>query len=155
MYGNSATSVQHVRKWCQLFLEGRENVDDEYRVGRPRSVSTTSLSIKINKLIRADHHTNVSWIAKQVNTSVSTVHNTVRKELKYRKVCAHWIPHSLSEQQKTARLQISPICLAHYRKEGNAFLDRIITGDETWCHQFIPLSKLVFPDDLLKSVQTL
>ncbi len=79
VYGNSTMSVQHVRKWCWLFCEGRENVDDEFRVGRPRSVSTISLSMKINKLIRADCHIDVLWIAKQVNASVGTVHNIVRK----------------------------------------------------------------------------
>ncbi len=54
MYGISTMSVHHVRKWCRLFREDRENVYVKYVVGRPRSVSTTSLSMKIDKLIRAD-----------------------------------------------------------------------------------------------------
>ncbi len=97
--------------------------------------------MNIDKLIGADHHINMPRIAKQVNPSVGTGHNIVRKELKYRKICAHWIPHSLSEQQKTVQLQTSQKCLVRYYKEENVFLDRIITGDETWCHRFIPLSK--------------
>jgi hypothetical protein len=28
--------------------------------------------------------------------------------------------------------------LLHYEKEGNAFLFRILTGDERWFHHFIP-----------------
>ncbi len=37
VYGNPTMNVQHVRKWCRLFCEGRV-VDDEYSVRGPGGV---------------------------------------------------------------------------------------------------------------------
>jgi hypothetical protein len=38
-------------------------------------------------------------------------------------------------------MQVCQDLLNHYEAEGDSFLDRIITGDETWCHQYEPESK--------------
>ena len=35
VYGKACISVQHVRKWCREFSEGRTDVHDEQRSGRP------------------------------------------------------------------------------------------------------------------------
>ncbi|KAG8283040.1 hypothetical protein J6590_023570 [Homalodisca vitripennis] len=35
VYGENCTSVQHVRKWCREFSEGRMEIHDENRSGRP------------------------------------------------------------------------------------------------------------------------
>jgi hypothetical protein len=35
-------------------------------------------------------------------------------------------------------MQISQDLLNHCEAEGDSFLDRIITGDETWCHHYKP-----------------
>ena len=39
MYGDNAMSDGRVRKWVRMFNEGRENVHDEARSGRPSSVN--------------------------------------------------------------------------------------------------------------------
>jgi len=33
-------------------------------------------------------------------------------------------------------IQVSQDLLKQYEAEGDSFLDHIITGDETWCHQY-------------------
>jgi hypothetical protein len=38
-------------------------------------------------------------------------------------------------------MQISQDLPNHCEAEGDSFLDRIITGDETWCHHYEPESK--------------
>ena len=38
--------------------------------------------------------------------------------------------------KKTARVRISGTLLARYEKEGDAFLHRIVTCDETWVHHY-------------------
>jgi len=37
VYGDKCMSIQHVRKWCREFSEGRSDVHDEPRSGRPSS----------------------------------------------------------------------------------------------------------------------
>jgi hypothetical protein len=42
-------------------------------------------------------------------------------------------------------MQICQELLNQYESEGDSFLDRIITGDETWCHHYEPESKWHLP----------
>ncbi len=51
-YGSPVMSVQAVRKWCCLFKSGRMNVFDEEWEGRPVSVSTNELFVKIDAAIK-------------------------------------------------------------------------------------------------------
>ena len=55
-----------------------------------------------------------------------------------RKICARWVPHSLTEDQRQRRVEISQQLLARYREEGDFFLRRIVTLDETWARCFEP-----------------
>ena len=47
----------------------------------------------------------------------------------------------MSDQQNTARVQISETLLARYEEEGDAFIHRIVTCDETWVHHYTPETK--------------
>jgi len=52
MYGDNAMSDGMVRKWVRMFSEGRENVHDEARSGRPSLVN--DLVRKVNERVRDD-----------------------------------------------------------------------------------------------------
>ena len=56
--------------------------------------------------------------------------------LEYCKVCARWIPRMLMQEHKEHRMQVCQDLLNQYEAEGDSFLDRIITGDEKWCHHY-------------------
>ncbi|KAI6658737.1 Histone-lysine N-methyltransferase SETMAR-like [Oopsacas minuta] len=56
------------------------------------------------------------------------------------KVTARWVPKLLSKEQKRERVRVSKELLSRYKAEED-FLDRIVTGDETWFHYFEPESK--------------
>jgi len=64
-----------------------------------------------------------------------------QNELLLWKISAWWVPKLLSDQQKTARVQISETLLAHYKEEGDAFIHCIVTCDETWVHHYTPQTK--------------
>ena len=61
--------------------------------------------------------------------------------LGYRKICARWVPRMLTPELKENRLEICRELLQRHADEGDAFLDNIVTGDETWCHHYEPESK--------------
>ncbi len=46
-------------------------------------------------------------------------------------VTAWWVPHLLSAEQKATYSEIAPESLTRYKNEGETFLDRIITINET------------------------
>ena len=53
VYGDNATSDGVVRNWVRMFNEGRENVHDEARSGRP-SLVNDDLVRKVNGILRDD-----------------------------------------------------------------------------------------------------
>ena len=59
MYGDNAMSDGMVRKWIWMFNEGRENVHDEVRSGRP-SLVNDDLVRKVNERVRDDRHFTIS-----------------------------------------------------------------------------------------------
>jgi len=64
------------------------------------------------------------------------VHTILRENLGMKKLCAKIVPKLLSPDQKNRRIQ----CCQDWidAEEGTDFLDRIITGDESWFYEFDP-----------------
>ena len=59
VYGDNAMSDGMVRKWVRMFNEGRENVHDEARSGRP-SLVNDDLVRKVNERVSDDRRFTVS-----------------------------------------------------------------------------------------------
>jgi len=57
------------------------------------------------------------------------------------KVCARWVPRLLRDHEKETRVRLSQGFIDRYEREGNAFLHRVITMDETWLYLYEPESK--------------
>jgi histone-lysine N-methyltransferase SETMAR len=63
------------------------------------------------------------------------------QQLGEKKICAKWIPHMLNDDQRAMRVLLANTHLQRWRNEGNAFLDPILTVDESWMHSFDPQLK--------------
>jgi len=59
VYGDKAMSDVMVRKWVRMFNEGRENVHDEARSGRP-SLANYDLVRKVKERVRDDTRFTIS-----------------------------------------------------------------------------------------------
>ena len=57
------------------------------------------------------------------------------------RVCARWVPRLLTPEQKVVRMQTCHEVLRLFADGGDAFLESIITGDESWLHHYDPESK--------------
>ena len=55
-----------------------------------------------------------------------------------RKICARWVPHLLTEEQKTQRLKCARELLKTYKGCNSRVISNLLTGDETWVHMFEP-----------------
>ena len=60
----------------------------------------------------------------------------MHNKLGFHKVCARWVAKQLTEVHKQMLVDICQKHLDHYGNERDIFLDRIITGDETWVHHY-------------------
>ncbi len=65
----------------------------------------------------------------------------VRNCLGFRKLCARWVPKEFTDFHQETRMAASLKFLMRYHEEDNAFLDRIVTCDETWVHYINPENK--------------
>lgn len=140
IYGEACISVQHVRKWCREFSGGRTDIHDEPRSGRP-SVSDDVVA-KIDRLLQEDRRATLRELAEKVpEVSEKTIDNILTEKLDYRKVCARWVPHMLSETHKENRVKCAREFLQQCAENTEEFLDSIVTGDETWCHYVTPETK--------------
>ena len=70
-------------------------------------------------------------IANAVGVSTGTAHTVVRDNLQFRKICARWVPHALTQAQKTKRVQCAQKLLSDF--------DR--TDSRTWVRYSEPFSK--------------
>ncbi|KAJ4446934.1 hypothetical protein ANN_13636 [Periplaneta americana] len=130
-YGDTVMNERNVRKWCEMFNNGRTNVHDETRPGRP-SLITEDLKTKVNDRILQDRRTSLDELHIAFpDISRSLLGEIVSQHLGYHKICARWVPRQLSDQHKTQRMASALTFLMRYHTDGDAFLDQIVTGDET------------------------
>ena len=61
VYGENVMNAASVRKWCTVFMNGRTDVHDAERSGRP-SVITDTLKEKVNRIIRENRHFTMSEV---------------------------------------------------------------------------------------------
>ena len=71
----------------------------------------------------------------------SCVLKILRERLGLRKICAHWVPHLLTDEQKQSRVRLVSQVIEKYDKCDPRHLDEIVTGDETWIYHFQSDSK--------------
>lgn len=140
VYGEGCVSDKSVRKWSARFRAGRESLVDDPRPGQANKIITADLIDKVDDLVRSDRRLTLRMLAMKVDVSLGTMWTIVHDRLRYRKVCAQWVPKQLTDQHKELRMGLALQHLFRYH-EDPAFLHRIVTGDESWCHHYEPETK--------------
>ncbi|XP_011706123.1 PREDICTED: putative uncharacterized protein FLJ37770, partial [Wasmannia auropunctata] len=139
-YGESALSRISVFEWHKRFREGRETVKDDERSGRPTVTRTNENIAAVAKLIKEDRNVTSRMIEEILNIPKTVVLRILREDLNKRKLCARFIPHALTQEQMDDRIEYCQDLLSMIDRDEN-FLDKIITGDETWCFAYDPETK--------------
>jgi transposase len=102
VYGDKAMNDGMVRKWIQMFNEGRENVHDEAQSGRPSFVHD-DLVRKINERVRDDRRSTIYDVSLHIPQITRTLlYNIVSSHLGNWKLCARRVPKMLRDEHKTA-----------------------------------------------------
>jgi hypothetical protein len=92
VYGEIIMSAGGVRQWCRMFKNGRINVHDEERAGRP-TVVTQELVQMIDKKVRENRRFTISELSHQFpQISRALLHKVITEDLGYWKFCARWVP---------------------------------------------------------------
>ena len=139
-YSDAAMKRKALHKWYSRYENGYESVMDEQRSGRPTSI-TSQKDQEIKELLDIDRHITVREVSQRVDCSVGTVYTIIQDNLNMRRLCTRWIPKMLSECQKTQRVESCRRFVQQFEQEGEDFLSRIVTADETWITLYEPESK--------------
>lgn len=141
VYGEQCMSRSRVFEWFKRFRDGRTSTDNDVRSGRPATAVNDDNIVKVNELIRGDRRLTVKDIMNSLSIGARAVNEIIHDRLGFSKVCARWVPRQLTPDNKETRLSICSDLFERYDHEGDGFMHRIITGDETWIHQFEPENK--------------
>ena len=139
-YGEECMSRARVFEWHKRFREGREEVEDDPKSGRPLSAKTDRNIELVNQLVRQDRRLTIRMMAEELEMSKESVRTILVENLGMKKICARMVPKLLSEEQKSRRIQVCEEILQQLEVNPD-FLSHVITGDESWIFQYDPETK--------------
>ncbi|UYV61748.1 K02A2.6-like [Cordylochernes scorpioides] len=134
-YGEATLDRSNVYRWYKMFSEGREDVNDEERAGRPSTSTTDEKINEVEKIILANRRITVREVAEDLNISIGSCHSIFINDLGMRRVAAKFVPKLLNCDQKLHRMNIANEMLDSVRDDPN-LLQRVITGDEAWVYGY-------------------
>ena len=136
IYGSSAPSYAQVKFWVDEFKHGRMSLEDEARSERPLDATDEEKCYKIRDLVYSDRQIQVEEIAQALGISHGSVSTILHDHLGKRKLTAHWVPKSLSDEQMATKASVCSALLKRFRSKDD-FLLHLVTVDETWVHYYI------------------
>ncbi|CAH2004529.1 unnamed protein product [Acanthoscelides obtectus] len=111
--------------------EAPHHLSDDPMVGAQKTAVTQENVDAVRKLIIEDRH-------KISKTSIQTI---LHEELGVRKLFSRWIPHLLTEEQKTARVNWCQKTLDRFNSGNSKNVYSIVSGDESWIYCYEPENK--------------
>jgi [histone H3]-lysine36 N-dimethyltransferase SETMAR len=140
-FGTKAPSRMTTYRWYSRFAAGMETFEDAQKSGRKVSKVTAENIEKVRQFVTQYPHSTYKQIEHETGLSAGTVNTILKRKLRMKKLCARWIPHSLSEEQKRARVEWCKKMLRQYNGGRSRHVGDIVTGDETWLYYYDPTSK--------------
>ena len=113
-------------------------INDDTRPGRPKT-STDERSVKlVADCLAEDRRATCEEISQATGISRTSVFRVSTNDLQKIKICARWVPHCLTAEQKQKRLETATLPKQRFNVESQAFLYRIVAVDETSVADFEP-----------------
>lgn len=133
-YGDDTMARSKVYKWHKTFQEGREEVEDEHRSGRPSTSKTQENIEKVKELVLENRRLSIRHLVDITQISFGSIQSILKHSLGLTRVSSRLVPKSLNFLEKKRRLEVSKEML----EMGDDALKCIITGDETWIYAYDP-----------------
>lgn len=114
VFGDQAPSYHTVTGWSRYFCEGREEIEDQPRPGRPVTETTFENIEEVRCLIDDDPHLTIDEIQVETGMSRGTIERIISDHLKLKKTTASWVPNLLTDKQRADRVRICQENLAKF-----------------------------------------
>ena len=130
-YGDNALSKRTVYEWIEKFKSGRTNVKHAEGAGRPSTSTSEAKTEQVQQMILGNRRITIDELAQSLQISHGSAQEIIHEILGHCKVSARWVPRQLIEEHKRRHVEICQTLLNRYNNEGEEFLGRIVTGNET------------------------
>ena len=100
-------SRTHLFEWHRRFREGREEVEDDLKSGRPFTSRTDENVECVRQKVLSDRRLTVRMIAYELAMNSERVWRIIMEDLGMRKICAKMVPRLLNEGQQEWHVQVS------------------------------------------------
>lgn len=139
--GQEGPAQKTVYNWIAGFASGRESATKNVSTGRPSTSRSPNNIAIVSGLIMADRRITFDELESQTGLGRATLHTIIHDDLDMKKVCAHWVPRDLTQAQKENRVEVCRRLL-QMQNDDPEFLEKLVTGDESWCHYHTPEKKI-------------
>ena len=103
-YGNVVLNRANVFRWYSQFRDGRELVEDDERGVRPKSTQTEVNVAAVADFVKNDYRITSRMIVESLNIPKTLVLRILKDDLRKRKLCACFVPQSLTPEQREDRV---------------------------------------------------
>ena len=139
--GDSVMLQQTVCELIDRFKSGRTN----FKHGEGARLLSTSITDTkmetVRDLMLQNRRVAIDEVVHQLQISHGSAYEIIHNRLTFHKVSARRVPEQLKELHEEKRLEICKRFLDSCGAEGDHFLERIVTENETWIHHFESESK--------------
>ena len=114
VYGDDAPALSTIHHWFERQRAGRVDLDDNPRSGR---LTTEGLDDALKAFLLENPHATAHEMAKELGHSVSTITEHLHA-IGLNSFQLRWVPHTLTDTQKVARVESARKLLATIRQRG-------------------------------------
>jgi len=131
-YDVEMLSRSKTSEWCKCYKDGHTSVSDDPGHGGSQPTAVIPVNIQhVECLILDNWRITCYEIAQETNLYVGMVNTIIHEHLHFRKVSACWMQRQFSAFDWHRRVEDCTELEECFDREGQDFLDRIITCDET------------------------
>ncbi|XP_066894573.1 protein GVQW3 isoform X2 [Kogia breviceps] len=124
-YGDEVMSRARVFDWHKRFKEGREDIRDDARSGRPVTHRTDENIQKVKDLVCSNRQLTVRMMAEELNLDKETVRLILKENLNMRKVSAKVISGILKDEPEPRKLDFRSDHSKETRKNSSCVREKL------------------------------
>lgn len=141
-HGGKAPSKQTVCRWVNEWKWGRKDLENQKSPGRPPEAITAAKIKQAKNLIAINPKMSCNQLSHILHLAKDTTKSILTDHLGFEKLHARWVPFTLTDQHKRARVEHANEVLSQWKLRWSRFCARIVTVDETWIEYSTPLNRL-------------
>ena len=122
VYGESASCRAVVYNWIKHFKEGREQLENDSRKGRPCTSKNQENIRLVQNRVEENRTDTIDKIANAVGISRGSAFSIFTEDLCLSKLSARWVPKALQENQLNQRADLSLSILTKMKQMKPFFL---------------------------------